>query len=169
MSQGHNTAISQENQNVPPLPLNMNIYHNFIKRIYREALLHCSDINSFHLPVSFLLCNVVMFLNITNQFNRLEWLIGTANLHWKKNWASFDTKRGVQIWVLRWTSKGDRVTPLKSVMTPWWCQFIVYTFGCSPEDPFLRVSNDTFSGVKVNLLGVNLLFTPLDVRLRTHF
>ena len=89
--------------------------------------------------------------------------------HWKKNWASFDTKRGVQIWVLRWTSKGDRVTPLKSVMTPWWCQFIVYTFGCSPEDPFLRVSNDTFSGVKVNLLGVNLLFTPLDVRLRTHF
>ena len=93
----------------------------------------------------------------------------SLNMHWKKNWASFDTKRGVQIWVLRWTSKGDRVTPLKSVMTPWWCQFIVYTFGCSPEDPFLRVSNDTFSGVKVNLLGVNLLFTPLDVRLRTHF
>ena len=39
---------------------------------------------------------------------------------------------------------------------PLGCQFALDTFRCSPEDPFLRVSNDTFRGVKVMPVGFQL-------------
>ena len=120
---------------------------------------NCRDLVDFWSRVSLKFISAFIFESILPKFTYTEKRIGrhlTPKGVFRFGSSGEHPKvTGWHLWSLSWHLDGVNL-----LFTP---------LGCSPEDPFLRVSNDTFSGVKVNLLGVNLLFTPLDVRLRTHF